>query len=53
MGLGRSSSLCIGDGSSAVSGSGRTRGTSDHSDAVGLRNVPWVLALPLDKGRGE
>ena len=53
MGPGRSSSLRIGGGSSAVSGSGRTRGTSDRSTAVELRNVPGALALPLDKGKGR
>ena len=51
MGPGRSSSLRIGGGSSAVSGSGWTRGTSDRSAAVELRNVLGALALPLDKGK--
>ena len=51
MGPSRSSSLRIGGGSSVVSGSGRTRGTSDRSAAVELRNVPGVPALPLDKGK--
>ena len=51
MGSGRSSSLRIGGGSSVVSGSGRTRGTSDRSAAVELQNVPGALALPLDKGK--
>ena len=53
MGPGRSSYLRIGGGSSAVSGFGRTRGTSDRSTAVELRNVPGALALPLDKGKGR
>ena len=53
MGPSRSSSLSIGGGSSAVSGSGRTRVTSDRSTAVELRNVPGALALPLDKGKGR
>ena len=53
MGPGRSSSLRIGGGSSAVSGSGRTRGTSDRLAAVELRNVPGALSLPLDKGKGR
>ena len=53
MGQGRSSYLRIGGGSSAVSGSGRTKGTSDLSAAVELRNVPRALALPLDKGKGR
>ena len=53
MGPGRSSSLRIGGGSSAVSGSGLTRGTFDRSAAVELRNSPGALALPLDKGKGR
>ena len=53
MGPGRSSSLRIGGGSSAVSGSGWTRGTSGRSAAVELRNVPGALPLPLDKGKGR
>ena len=53
MGPGRSSSLRIGGGSSAVSCSERTRGTSDRSVAVELRNVPGALSLPLDKGKGR
>ena len=56
MGPGRSSSLRIGGDSSVVAGSGRTRGTSDRSAAVGLQNAPGALPLPLDKGkavRGE
>ena len=53
MGLGGSSSLRIGGGSSAVFGSGRTRDTSDRSAAVELRNVPGAPALPLDKGKGR
>ena len=53
MGPGRSSSLRIGGGSSAVFGSRRTRGTSDRSTAVELRNIPGALALPLDKGKGR
>ena len=53
MGPSRSSSLRIGGGSSVVSGSGRTRGTSDRSAAVELRNVPRALALPFDKGKGR
>ena len=51
MGPSRSSSLRIRGGSSAVSGSGQTRGTSDRSVAVELRNVPGAPALPLDKGK--
>ena len=53
MGPGRSSSLRIGGDSSAVSGSGHTRGISDRSAAVKLRNAPGALALPLDKGKGR
>ena len=53
MGLGCSSSLCIGGDSSVVAGSGRTRGTSDRLTAVGPRNVPGALPLPLDKGKGK
>ena len=53
MGPGRSSSLHIGGGSSAISGSGQTKGTSDRSAAVELRNVLGALALPLDKGKGR
>ena len=53
MGLGHSSSLRIGGGSSVVSGSGWTRGTSDRSAVVELRNIPRALALPLDKGKGR
>ena len=53
MGLGRSSSLRIGGDSSVVASSGRTRGTSDRSVAVELRNAPGALPLPLDKGKGK
>ena len=53
MGSGRSSSLRIRCNSSAVASSGRTRGTSDRSAAVELRNVPGALPLPLDKGKGR
>ena len=51
MGPGRSSSLRIGDDSSIVASSGRTRGTFDRSAAVELRNAPRALHLPLDKGK--
>ena len=50
---GRSSSLRIGGDSSAVAGSGRTRGASDRSAAVELRNTLGALPLPLDKGKGR
>ena len=53
MGPGRSSSLRIGGDSSAVASSGRTRGDSDRSAAVELRNAPGALPLPLDKGKGR
>ena len=53
MGPGRSSSLRIGGDSSAVASSGRTRGASDRSTAVELRNAPGALPLPLDKGKGR
>ena len=53
MGPGRSSSLRIGGDSSAVASSGRTRGASDCSAAVELRNAPRALSLPLDKGKGR
>ena len=53
MGLGRSSSLRIGGDSSAVASSGRTRGASDRSTAIELRNAPGGLPLPLDKGKGR
>ena len=53
MGMGRSSSLRIGGDSSAVASSGRTRGASDRSAVVELRNAPRALSLPLDKGKGR
>ena len=53
MGWGRSSSLRIGGDSSTVASSGRTRGTSDLSAAVELRNAPGALPIPLDKGKGR
>ena len=53
MGPGRSSSLRIGGDSSTVAGSGRTRGTSDRSAAVELRNVHRAFPFPLDKGKGR
>ena len=43
----------IGGDSSTVAGSGRTRGTSDRSAAVELRNISRALPLPLDKGKGR
>ena len=53
MGPGRSSSLRIGGDSSVVASSGQTRGTSDRSVAVKLRNAPGALPIPLDKGKGR
>ena len=53
MGPGRSSSLRIGGDSFVVASSGRTRGASDRSATVELRNAPGALPLPLDKGKGR
>ena len=53
MGLGRSSSLRIGDDSSAIVGSGLTRDASDRSAVVEPRNVLGAPLLPLDKGKGK
>ena len=53
MGPGRSSSLRIGDGSSAVANTRRTRGDSDHSAVVERRDAPGAPPLPLDKGKGR
>ena len=53
MGPGRSSSLCIGGGSSVVANTGRTRGASDHSAVVERRDAPGAPPLPLDKGKGR
>ena len=53
MGPSRSSSLCIGGDSSAVASSGRTRGASDRSAGVELRNAPRAPPFPLDKGKGR
>ena len=50
MGPGRSSSLRIGDDSSAV---GRTRGASDRSAVAERRDAPRAPPLPLDKGKGR
>ena len=51
MGPGRSSSLRIGDDSSAVAGSGRAGDASNRSTVVEPRNVPGAPPLPLDKGK--
>ena len=53
MGPGRSSSLRIGRGSSAVANTSRTRGASDHSAVVERRDAPGAPHLPLDKGKGR
>ena len=53
MGPGHSSSLRIGDDTSAVAGSGRTDGVSDRSTGVELRDAPGAPPFPLDKGKGR
>ena len=53
MGPGRSSSLRIGDDSSAVAGSGRVRNASGRSAVVEPRNVPGAPPIPLDKDKGK
>ena len=53
MGLGRSSSLCIGGDSSVVAGSGWTGGASDRSAGVDLRDAPGEPSFPLNKGKGK
>ena len=53
MGPGCSSSLCIGGDSSAVAGSGWTRGASDRSAVVDRRDAPEAPPLPLNKGKGR
>ena len=53
MGPGRSSSLRIGDDSSAVACSGRTGGVSDRSAGVELRDAPGAPPFPLDNGKGR
>ena len=53
MGPSRSSSLCIGGDPSAVSGSGRIGGASDHSTRFVLRDAPGEPPFPLDKGKGK
>ena len=52
MGQGRSSSLRIDGDSSAVASSGRTRGASDRSTAVELRNAPGSFLFPWTRVRG-
>ena len=53
MGPGRSSSLRIGDDSSAVAGSGRVRNASDRSTVVEPRNVPGRLLFPWIRIKGK
>ena len=53
MGPGRSSSLRIGDDSSAVTGPGRTKGVSDRSAVAERQTAPGAPPLPLDKGKGK
>ena len=53
MGLGRSSSLRIGDGSSAVANTGRIRGVSDCSAMVVRRDAHGAPPFPLDKDKGR
>ena len=53
MGPGRSSSLRIGDDSSAVANPERTRGVSDRSTVAERQTAPGVPPLPLDKGKGK
>ena len=53
MGPSRYSSLRIRDDSSAVVGSGRTGGASDHSAGVDLRDAPREPPFPLNKGKGR
>ena len=51
MGPGRSSSLRIGGDFSAVAGSGRTSGASDHSTGVDLRDVLGATRLSILGGQ--
>ena len=53
MGPGHSSSFIIGGDSSAVVGSGRTRGATDLSAVVERRDAPEAPPIPLDKGKGR
>ena len=51
MGPSRSSSLSIGDDSSADAGSGQARDVPVRSTAVGPQNAPEAPPLPLGKGK--
>ena len=53
MGPGRSSSLRIGNDSSAIAGSGRVRNASGRLAVVAPRNVLGAPPLPLDKDKGK
>ena len=53
MGSSRSSSLRIGDDSSAGVGSGQARDVPVRSTAVGPQNAPEAPPLPLGKGKKE
>ena len=53
MGPGRSSSLRIGDGSSAIANTRRVRGASDRSTVVVRWDALGAPPLPLDKGKGR
>ena len=53
MGLGRSSSLRIGDDSSVVSGSRRTGGESDRLAMVALQDAPEEPPFPLGKDKDK
>ena len=53
MGPGRSSSLRIGDDSSAIADHGRTRGVSDRSAVAERQNASGEPLLLLDKGKGK
>ena len=53
MGPSRSSSLRIGDDSSAAAGSGWVRNASGRPVVVAPRNVPRAPPLPLDKDKGK
>ena len=50
---GRSSSLRIGDGSSAIANTRRIIGASDRSAVVVRRDALEAPPLPLDKGKGR
>ena len=53
MGPSRNSSLRIGGDPSAISGSGRTDGSSDRLTGVVSKNAPREPPFPLDMGKGK